>query len=102
MQKFSICRLNQLERGNIPTKVWCLKRFICADLPDEQVALIISSLISFLSLQSNEFLQSEIKQKFILVPKITCITAIADKKIINVFCASEVLYSPPQSAVQIK
>ena len=32
----------------------------------------------------------------------TCITAIADKKIMSVFCVSEVLCSPSQSAVQIK
>ena len=58
--------------------------------------------MSFLSKQSNEFLQSEIKQKLPLVQKITCITAIADKKIISLFCVSEVLCSPPQPTVQIK
>ena len=36
----------------------------------------------------NEFLQSEIKQKLASVPKIICITAIADKKIISVICVS--------------
>ena len=36
------------------------------------------------------------------VLKITCITAIADKKIISVFCVSGILFSPLQSAVQIK
>ena len=34
--------------------------------------------------------------------KITCITAIANNKIISVFCVSGVLYSLPQSGVQIK
>ena len=48
------------------------------------------------------FQQSEIKQKLSLVQKITCITAIANKKIISVFCVSGVLCSPPQSAVQIR
>ena len=53
-----------------------------------------------LSLQLKEFLQSEKKQKFSSVQKISCITAIADKKI-SVFCVSEVFCSPPQSAVEI-
>ena len=55
-----------------------------------------------LSLQLNEFPQSEVKQKFSSIQKITYITAIADKKIISVFCVSMVFYSPPQPAVQIK
>ena len=45
--------------------------------------------------QLNEFLQSEIKQKLSAVKKITWITAIADKKIISIFCVSGILYSPP-------
>ena len=49
----------------------------------------------------NEFLQSKIKQNLSSVEKITCITAIADKKII-VFCVFRVFCSPSQSAVQIK
>ena len=36
--------------------------------------------------QLNELLQSEIKQKLSAVKKITWITAIADKKIISIFC----------------
>ena len=40
---------------------------------------IIRSLIRFLSLYLNEFLQSEMKQKLSSVQKITFITAIADK-----------------------
>ena len=39
-------------------------------------------------MQLNEFLQSEIKQKLSSVQQITSITAIADKKIIGIFCAS--------------
>ena len=55
-----------------------------------------------MSSQLIEFLQLEIEQKLSSVQKITCITAIADKKIIRVFCVSVLLYSPPQSAFQIK
>ena len=78
------------------------------DSPDEQNAfdglwkIIISLFISFLSLQLNEFLQSEIKQKLSPVQKITSITATADKKIISVFCVFKVLSSPLQSAAQIE
>ena len=64
--------------------------------------MIICSFISFLSLHLNEFLQLKIKQKLSLVQKITCITAIANKKIISVFYVSGVLFSPPQLVVQIK
>ena len=57
-----------------------------------------------MNLQMNEFLQSEIKQELSSVQKITCITAIAiaDKKIKSTSCLFGVLYSPHQSAVQIK
>ena len=41
---------------------------------------IIRSLIRFLNLYLNEFLQSEMKQKLSSAQKITFITAIADKK----------------------
>ena len=41
--------------------------------------------MNFLSLQLNEFLQTEIKQKLSSVQKITYLTAIADKKTISVF-----------------
>ena len=50
--------------------------------------LIICWFISFLSYQLSEFLQSEIKQKLSSVQKITCVTAIADKEIISIFCVS--------------
>ena len=40
--------------------------------------------------------------KWSSVEKFTCITAIADKKIINVFFVTGVLCSLPQSAVQLK
>ena len=69
------------------------------DLSDEPNAfdglckIIVCSLISFLSLQLNEFLQPEIKQKLSSVQKITCVTAITNKEIINVFCVSGVLSS---------
>ena len=88
-------------------KAGCLKYFICADSSDEQTAfvglykIIICSLISFFSLQLNEFLQLEIRQKLSSVKKNISITAIADK-VMGVFCVSRVLYSPPHSAVQNK
>ena len=65
--------------------------------------MIISSFINLLSLQLNEYLQSELKQKLSSFEKIICITAIADKKIITVFFISGVC-APylPQSSVQIK
>ena len=78
------------------------------DFSDEQSAFdglwktIIFSFISFLRFQLNEFLQLEIKQKLSSVQKITYITAIADKKIISLFCVSRVLCSPSQSAAQVK
>ena len=64
--------------------------------------LIENNRKSFSSSHFNEFLQSEIKQKLSSSQKIARTTAIAGTKIINVFCASEVLCSPPQSTVQIK
>ena len=69
-------------------KIRCLKYFISTDLSDGQSALdglqkiSICLFISFLSLQLNEFRPSEIKQKLSSVLKVTCITAIADKKIL--------------------
>ena len=42
------------------------------------------------------------KQKLSSVQKITCITAIADKKIGSILCVSRELYSPPQPSVQFK
>ena len=42
----------------------------------------------------NEFLQSEIKQKLFPVLKFSWIAAVADKKILVVFCVSAVLCSP--------
>ena len=39
------------------------------------------------------------KAEIYSVKKITCINAIADKKIIRVFCVSPVLCSPPQAAL---
>ena len=71
----------------------CLKSFTCTDLSIEN----IYSVISFLSLQLNQFLQTEIKQKIFSVLKIARITAIVDKKTISVFCVSRVLSFPPQS-----
>ena len=66
-----------------------------------------------MSLLLNEFLQSEImsvsKNDFLKnkitnspIQKITCITVIADKKMISMFCVPEVLHFLPKSAVQIK
>ena len=60
--------------------------------------IIISSYISLLSLQMNEFLQSEMKQNILSVQRTTYITAPASKKIASVFYVSQVLCSPPQSA----
>ena len=92
------------KREHIPMKVWCLKFFICANSSDEKSGLdgLICSFISFLSLQLNEFLQSEIEQKLSSIQKFTCVTAIANKKITRVFSVSGLLYSLPQSAVEIK
>ena len=81
-------------------KVRCFKCFISVDSSDEQSAfaglkiIIICSFISFLSLQLNEILQSEIKQKLSSGQKITAITY---KKLISAFCVFGVLYSPPRS-----
>ena len=69
---------------------------------DGLLKITICSFRSFLSLLLNEFLQLEIQKKVSPVQKITCITAIADKKIISVFCVTGVLCSPPQSATEIK
>ena len=96
------------EKGTHTNESMMLKMFTYSDSPDEQSAferlqkIIICSFIGFLSLQLNEFLQSKIKQKLSSVQRITCTTAFADEKILNVFCVSQVLYSPPQSALQIK
>ena len=46
----------------------------------------ICSFTNFFSLQLNEFLQSEIKQKLSAVQKLTYIAAIADKRITSAFC----------------
>ena len=62
----------------------------------------IYSFISFLSFQLNEFQQSEIKHELFPVQKIPYVVAIADMKIISVFCVFRVLHSQTQSAVQIK
>ena len=107
-QKFIICGLDQGE--NISTKVWYLKCFVCTDSSDEQSAFIglkkitTCSFINFLSLELNEFLKSEIKQKLSPLQKITCITGISHKKIINVFCVPGGIVRPTyyQSTVQIK
>ena len=48
----------------------------------------------FLSLQLNEFLESEIRQKLSSVQKIACINAITDKKIITLLDVSGMLCSP--------
>lgn len=50
----------------------------------------------------NEFLQSEIKRKLSSVQKIPHSAAVADKKIVRVFCVSGAKCSPPESAVQVK
>ena len=69
-------------------KLWCLKCLVCKDSPDKQSMfdgpwkIFICLFISFLSLQLNEFLQSVIKQELSSTKKITCIIAIADKKIL--------------------
>ena len=44
--------------------------------------------LSILSLRLNESLQQEIKQELSSVQKITCITTMADKRIISVFWPS--------------
>ena len=108
LTEFSICKLSKMKRQHIPMKVWWLKYFVCADSWDEQSAydrlekITVGSFISFFSLYLNGFLQSEIQQKLSSFQKITCITAIADNKIISALCVSGVLCSSPQSAAQIK
>ena len=93
---------------HIPMNVWWLKCFICTHSSDDQSAfdelkeIIIYSFTSFLSFLLNELLQSEIKQKLSSFKKNTCVTAIADKKIISMFCVSGVLCSSPKSDVQVK
>ena len=73
-------------------KVWCFRCFICTDLLDQPNTsdglqkIIICSFIWFLSLQLNESLQSEIKQKLSSVQKITCITAILIRKWYWILC----------------
>ena len=105
-----ICRFNQVKTEHIPMKIYYLKNFVCTDLSDEQSAfdglqkIVSCLLISFFSLQLNEFLQSEIQQTLTSIQKVTCITGIADKKIIiwGIISLSGVLCSPLQFAVQIK
>ena len=92
----------------------CLKFIIWStDSSDEQSAfewlkkIVICSLISFLSLQFNQFLQSEIKWKLFLVKKNHFHTATADTeiKVYSAYCGifySGALCYPPQSAGQIK
>ena len=87
-----------------PMKVWCLN-FLSVwirqmNRVQENNYLLIHKLFEFAvewipGSRSNS-------QKLSSVQKLTCITAIADKKIIRVFCMSGILCSPPQSAVQIK
>ena len=76
-----------MRREHISMKVWCLK---C--LSDGLENLTVCPFISFLSLQLNEFPQSEIKQNYLQFK--TFITAIADKKIISVFCVSGSIVLP--------
>ena len=123
-QKLSICRLSQVKREHVTMKVWCLKCSICRDSSNEQNAFdgleINYMLVYKLWIPTNtprgfhistwnprgvfvgEFLQLQMKQTLSSVQKNPCITVIADKKIISLFCLSGVLCSPPQSSVQIK
>ena len=84
----------------MPMKIRCLKSFICMGSSDEQSTfdglwkIIICSFINFLSLQLNEFLQSEIKKELSSVQETPWITAIADKKM-SLFCVPGVLCSRP-------
>ena len=79
------------DTGTLTIEIGSLECFIFKDLSDEQTSfdeldkIIISSFISFLSLQLNEFLQSEINKKLSSVRKITYIVAIVDKEIVTVF-----------------
>ena len=123
-QKFSICRLSQVKREHVTMNVWCLKCSICRDSSDEQNTFdgleVNYMLVYKLWIPTNTprgfhistwnprgvfvgvFLQLQMKQTLSSVQKNPCITVIADKKIISLFCLSGVLCSPPQSSVQIK
>ena len=96
------------EKGTHTNESMMLKIFTYLDSPNEQSAferlqkIIICSFTGFLSLQLNEFLQSKSKQKLSSVQRIACITVFADEKMLNIFCVSQVLYFPSQSALQIK
>ena len=73
-------------------KVWCLKCFICTDSSDKQSAfdgiiesyyLLVYKLFEF----AGEWIPAiRNKAELFSIKKITFFTAIADKKIISVFC----------------
>ena len=73
-------QIESSDKGTLTNENMILKMFYQSAL----MGCRISSFISFLSLQLNEFLQSEINQKLSSVQEITCNAAIADKKIISV------------------
>ena len=98
LTEFSICRLNQVKNEHIPMKVRYLQCFLCTDESDKQrtfEGLLKIIICLFMRLNElNEFLQSKIKQKLSSLQKTACITAIADKEMIIVFCISGVLCHP--------
>ena len=92
-------------------KVCCLKCFFSANSSDEQSGfhgqqkIIVCLFISFLSLSVEWNSCNQIKQKKLKkssAQKITCITAIAEKKIISVPCVWGTMLPNYASAVQMK
>ena len=88
---------------NMMLEVFCLNGFVrwtkCIWWTKENNYLLACKLFEF----AVEWIPAtRIKQKLSSVQKITRIIAIADKKIISVFCVSGVLRSAPQYFVQIK
>ena len=78
-------------------KVWCLVVLfvrICQMNKANLMGYRKKFLKIFLSLQLNEFLESEIRQKLSSIQKIASINAITDKKIITLLDVSGMLCSP--------
>ena len=77
-QKLSFCKLNQVNKEQITTKVW---RFSLRDSSDEDgvFAGLKFFLLFYKFFLLNKFLQSEVMQKSRSVQNITNIIAVADK-----------------------
>ena len=84
MEKYHLSIKKVVNEINQRLKLWARVSIAVSLCP---AAAHMYSFISFLSLQLNGFPQSELKQ-LSSIQKITFITAIADQKIIIVFCVS--------------